>query len=500
MVTSSAASLSELTVLQTLTAMADLTVLLLNPEARLLEMSSAARPYFPTLGPGDELDRAWGLTQYQHLRTLLIQAHDTREMILADFAHPCADGAKAHLMWKIRALWSPEDRLLGYALVGDDRTSQEHLEHELQKSLRLIRDQKMALDESSIVAMTDQRGVILYVNETFCRISGYTSEELIGKTHAILKSNFHPPEFFRDLWRTIASGRVWKGEIKNHNKNGEDYWVDTTIVPFMNESGKPYQYIAIRNDITEKKSIQAHLEQERMRTMHAEKMASLGELAAGIAHELGNPTASINAWLDVIESQYERESLNIEVFMQTLPKVRRDAKRIRDIIRGMLAYARDGSRDPFQSESPQTIVQQVVDYCSYKIRKVGVQVSIEVTNPYINLECRITEISQMLVNFVLNACDAVQELPERWIKIRVLEQGQSIAFEITDSGHGIPDHIAERIFNPFFTTKPIGRGTGLGLSIAKSIIDNHQGTIALDHACSNTRFIITLPKRHKEGK
>jgi signal transduction histidine kinase len=319
---------------------------------------------------------------------------------------------------------------------------------------------------------------------------------LIGKTHSVLKSGFHGPDFFRDLWRTISTGRVWKGEIRNRTKNGDIYWVDTTIVPFLNEQGKPYQFVAIRFDVTEKKQIQEKLEKERMRSMYAEKMASLGELAAGIAHELGNPAASINAWLDVIESQYERQNLDLDMFMQTVPRVRRDAKRMRDIIQGMLTYARDGSRDPFQSEGVLNILQQVSDYCAYKLRKCGVRISLDVPNPYLTMECRITEISQMLVNFILNACDAVQDLEDRWIKISAAEQAGVVEFQITDSGSGIPKDVADKMFQPFYTTKPVGRGTGLGLSIARSIVDNHQGMVALDPNCSHTRFVISLPRLH----
>lgn len=382
----------------------------------------------------------------------------------------------------------------------EDRTIQDQLEGELKKSLSLLHDHKMALDEAAIVAVTDARGVISYVNDTFCRISGYTKEELIGQTHSLLKSGHHDPDFFRQLWQTISRGKTWKGEIHNRSKTGQSYWVDTTIIPFLNEAGRPYQYIAIRFDVTEKKMIQEHLESERMRAHYAEKMASLGELAAGIAHELGNPAASINAWLDVIEAQYERETLDISIFMQTVPKVRRDAKRIRDIIKGMLTYARDGSRDPFQREGLMNIINQVVDYCGYKLRTSEVKMRLNVPNPYLNFECRISEISQMLVNFILNACDALSEVEDKWIEIEAREEGENaILLAITDAGKGIPDDLAERIFQPFFTTKPVGRGTGLGLSICRSIIENHQGKVELDRQATHTRFVIHLPREHRES-
>jgi len=167
-----------------------------------------------------------------------------------------------------------------------------------------LMDYKLALDASSIVAITDSRGIITYVNDQFCQISKYSREELLGHDHRIINSGFHSGEFFKEMWRTIGMGKVWKGEICNQAKDGTYYWVDTTIVPFLTDKGKPYQYLAIRYEITERKRVEQEL-QKMMTTIidvqEEERKRLSRNLHDGIGQNLYSHLITINRMLSEID-------------------------------------------------------------------------------------------------------------------------------------------------------------------------------------------------------
>src|SRR5688572_29281681 len=200
-------------------------------------------------------------------------------------------------------------------------------------------DLKRALDHAAIVATTDVTGRITYVNDKFVEISGYSPQELIGQGHRIINSGYHPKEFIRNLWVTIANGRVWHGEIRNRAKDGTLYWVDTTIVPFLDGRGKPYQYIAIRADITARKAAEDRLAQQAA-------LARLGQMAAVVAHEVRNPLAGIKGAIQVLMSRRAAGDTELPVMRDVVARI----DSLGELINDLMLFARP--RPPRPSTFP----------------------------------------------------------------------------------------------------------------------------------------------------
>lgn len=356
-----------------------------------------------------------------------------------------------------------------------------------------LKDQIYALDQSAIVAITDSKGIITYVNKMFCDLSQYSTDELIGRTHSIINSGYHDKGFFKVMWQSIARGEVWRGEICNKAKDGTYYWVDTTIVPFDDDNGKIQQYIAIRYDITARKKAEAELITERQKLIESEKMASLGVLSAGIAHELGNPLGAIRGRLEMLETMCSQSDFQKEFAEQSIKKMIAQVDRMSKIIRGLKHSSRDGSHDEMQPFDLSQLVGDIFELSMQRCQKNNVMVEYTGFDEPVIIEGRETDIGQVIVNLFNNAFDAVKDHKPAWIRVRLTKEDEGIQIDFTDSGPGVPEDLIGKIFDPFFTTKDVGQGTGLGLSICRSFIESHKGSLSYCRESGKTCFCVKLP-------
>lgn len=368
----------------------------------------------------------------------------------------------------------------------------------LERSLKELADIKFALDQSTIVAITDQRGIINYVNDEFCRISRYPREELLGQDHRIINSAYHPKEFIRELWTTIGAGQVWKGELRNRAKDGSIYWVDTTIVPFLNSEGKPYQYVAIRHDITQTKLAEAQVLRQAAELQRAAQLSFVGELAAGLAHEIKNPLAGIQGAVDILIRRREKNDPEREA----LEGMRHEVERIDSTVRALLDRARPRLVS-IRTVSLPEIVGRAVSLARAQLSRAAAddgRVTVVFDPPAEPLTIQIdpAQIEDAVLNLIINAIEAVDGDGQVRIRVARFQNDQATdledeaIIEVSDNGGGIREEDLMRIFNPFFTTR--SAGTGLGLPAVRRIAGAHGGTVeAKSVVGKGSMFTLHLP-------
>lgn len=360
--------------------------------------------------------------------------------------------------------------------------------------LKELSDQKFALDQAAIVAQTDAQGRITYVNEKFCEVSEYSRGDLIGKTHKLVNSGYHGPEFFKEMWKTISNGKVWRGEVCNRKKGGDPYWVATTIVPFLDESGKPYQYLAIRQDITDLKKAQQVILDQQSQLVVTGKLSAIGEMAAAITHEINNPLGVILGRCEMIKGLVTKDQADKETLLRMIDTIDSTGKRIERIVKSMRTLAFQGEDEPFYPVSVRDLLADSLELCQQRFRNHGIRLSIPEVSKEVVVNCRAHQIVQVIVNLFNNSHDAILEKPDPWVTLEVFDHQDRVEFSVTDSGLGISPENQEKLFQPFFSTKRVQYGTGLGLSLSQGLIRQHQGQLSYDASSANTRFYFFIPK------
>ncbi len=404
--------------------------------------------------------------------------------------HTRKNGRQITLDISCRALHLDSGTL--YAAFHRDITEQERVQEQLQ-----LQSSALAAAANSIV-ITNREGRIVWVNRAFCLSSGYRVEEVLGKTPRIVKSGHHDEAFYADMWDSILRGEVWSQEIVNRKKDGSLLHEKLTITPMYGKDKEIHHFIAIKQDISERKTLEELLQQ-------TQRLESVGTLASGVAHDLNNLLAPIIMSADLLAYEASTDKQKDLIGM-----ISESAKRGGDIIRQLLSFARgaEGERQEIQARH---LLRDMLKLMTETFPK-NIHIHDTVGRELWTIKADPTQIQQVFVNLMVNARDAMPEGgtlkitaenrsidPDWAFRHPPAQSGYYVCFRFEDQGCGIPEEIRARIFDPFFTTKKHGKGTGLGLSTSLNIIRNHQGFMLLRSDINEgSCFEVYLPSQMNE--
>lgn len=394
----------------------------------------------------------------------------------------------------------------------------------IKKTLNALRTQKAAMDEHSIVSITDVDGKITYANQKLLDVTGLSSEELLGKKYSIINSGYHDEIFFQGLWNTVSSGQVWHGEILNRGKRSRGIWMSTTIVPFMDELGRPYEYVAISTDITGRKKIELELEQKanslKQMTDHLEELVKLrtseleeanrqlqhlnkikSEFVSIVSHELRTPLTSIKSFAEILKE--DGEEIDIDTQKRFLSIINDESDRLGRLINDLLDLQKMESGKMLWKDEQVNLVdvlKRSVDFFSQAFSDKGLQLTLELTAQECFVDLDADRMRQLITNLLSNALKFT-ELGGVTIVMHV-DPGD-VRVMVADTGMGIPEAEIEKVFDSFHQVDSSKRrkigGTGLGLAICKEIVEHYGGRIwAESKLGEGSCFNFTLPLAGRE--
>jgi PAS domain S-box-containing protein len=381
------------------------------------------------------------------------------------------------------------------------------------------------MDEHSIVSITDVEGNITYANQKFMDVTGFNNSELLGNKHDIINADFHDEEFYRDMWKTISSGRVWHGEIVNRAKDGRQVWMNTTIVPFMDESGRPYEYVAISTDVTGLKKIESELEVKarslQQMTDHLEELVGVrtseleeankklqnlnklkSEFVSVVSHELRTPLTSIKSFSEILMD--DTESIDIETQQRFLSIINDESERLGRLINDLLDLQKMESGKMTWNDDRVNLVEVLersVEFFSQAFRDKGLQLILQIDTRELFLSMDADRIRQLVANLLSNA---LKFTDRGVVTVRMHTVYGGVSISVADTGIGIPTGELSKVFESFHQVDSSERrkigGTGLGLAICKEIVEHYRGRIWSESQLGKgSCFSFTLPWTNVES-
>lgn len=419
---------------------------------------------------------------------------DRKEFSLENMQYEKPDGETGFLgltLSHVAGDTATKNRSAGFILLGSDITERKLYQDQLRLADTVYRNTIEG------IIITDAGGTIHSVNPAFTSITGYTADEANGKKAIdILNSDKSPKEFYKNIWISLEENGYWDGEVWNRRKNGEAYPQMLSIVGIKDDDGKNRQFLTVMRDITEIKKAEEELNKQGERLLQSEKLAAIGELASGVAHELNQPLNHINLTCQLLIKMLGADMLQKDSIFDEIMIIVDNVQRAVEVISAMRDFAR--------KETSKMVEIDVCKAIETSIKMFGAQ--LKTHNITLNVESPATpvmalgslnKLSQVIVNMITNARDALNTVKDdrrKFIDISVLQENGKTYVRVKDNGGGIPAKGLKDIFTPFYTTKEAGAGTGLGLSISYRIITGFGGSIEVESTKEDegTTMLITL--------
>lgn len=370
-----------------------------------------------------------------------------------------------------------------------------------------------AQEEYQILFQNLKEGLIIHgpdrsikgVNPAALNILGMTEKQVyeINPIHPKWQCYKENGTEFSEESHPLTVAFETKSEIRDvvmgvRKADGGTAWIKVTASPFQASPEMAEQSVLVTfSDIGEIKKSQKIIIEQQSRLEATAKLTALGDMAAGVAHEINNPLAIILGKVFLLRKAISTGKIeNVE---PALEKISSTVDRIQKIVKGLQTFASGGEQDPFETTPLKQLVEEALSFCQEKIESRSIKIMLDIDQD-IQFDCRPVQISQALVNLIHNSCDAIEALETKWIKIWARSAHDQLVLTVTDSGTGIPPEVQKKLMQPFFTTKEVGKGTGLGLSISKGLIQSHMGRIWLNTSMPNTCFVIEMPLHQENQK
>lgn len=356
---------------------------------------------------------------------------------------------------------------------------------------RLLMLESLVNASPDIFGIASPKGDVLFLNNT-ARNYGWSEEKSFGDIFPVESI----AQYVNDIFPVLKTKGHWHGEVTFKDPHtGEEFAVHQHSFLLRDSAGHTIAVATIASDIRERKKIEATLEAQRLQLVQASKMTSLGEMASGMAHEINNPLAIIKGNVALLDLQLGDASPDFGQLRKSLGTIDQTVDRIAGIIKALRIFAKDGAEDPRTVVSLTSIVETTLNFFRSRITSASVVLNVKVEDPNLSILARQSQLSQALTNLVSNAFEAARNSPVPEVLIEVYRSESAAFIKVSDSGPGIPTELRDKILEPFFTTREVGKGTGLGLPMAKGLVEVNDGRLYLDTSAPRTTFVIEFPVR-----